>query len=338
MDKNTSATKSLFERSYKSIRFIKGKDSQEPSESIADFYRNLPPEKNTPKPKQEVERKEKVKVKEEEKTAKIKISDNKHSLFKAIESHDIEYIKRYLSEGYDPFVEDEFKWNIIMMSVSSSANDILSYLLANISDKSRLLGLIEKRDQAGNSVTSLAKKFHNKQAIEIIEDFRLERSKEEQKPIEIVINETLDSKSSYQCQICKNVFNQSKEDHLKSIVHQLNDPERASEVATSVSGSNHLKSDNKGYQMLIKSGWNETSGLGMKEQGVRNPITGKVKLNRTGIGIKTKSTNLSQSLSVKNIRLKKNNDGDNKTSLKSFKKSQRKSKTFEMKLRRYFNS
>ena len=45
-----------------------------------------------------------------------------------------------------------------------------------------------------------------------------------------------------------------------------------------------LGTSNPGYRMLVKGGWNKESGLGSREQGVRQPVRTVLKHDRLGVG------------------------------------------------------
>lgn len=267
------------------------------------------------------------------------ITSNKHNLFKAIHNNDLEYLKTYLGQGFDAFVEDDFKWNVLMVAVASRSNDLISYFLANVEDKKRVLKLIESQDAGGNSAESLTKRFGNEKALKIFNEFKSDyftKRKVKNEP-SVAVQQPSEAKleSKYWCNECNQEFNQTKTEHLKSILHQLNEKERP---LSETSGRYQLRSDNKGYQLLVKSGWNETSGLGANEQGVKNPIKGKVKLNRKGIGVPSDDKKF-QNVSLKSLKLRKNeSSGNDGISLRAYKKSKQKSKIKEKNLRRYFDS
>lgn len=337
---------------YKLIKFVKPTTSKSSnSQLLEDLYEDLPPattqttwnqtnlksrsfqDNSSPRP-QLITTKKSPPV-------SSSITSSKHSLFKAIHNNDLEYLKTYLGQGFDAFVEDDFKWNVLMVAVASRSNDLISYFLENVEDKKRVLELIENEDAGGNSAESLTNRFGNEKALKIFNEFKSDYftkrkvknepslAEQQQKPPEAKLE------SKYWCDECNQEFNQTQTEHLKSILHQLNEKERP---LSETSGRYHLRSDNKGYQLLVKSGWNETSGLGANEQGVKNPIKGKVKLNRKGIGVPSDDKKF-QNVSLKSLKLRKNeSSGNDGASLRAYKKSKQKLKIKERNLRRYFDS
>ena len=83
------------------------------------------------------------------------------------------------------------------------------------------------------------------------------------------------------CDLCK--INYSDSSHLTSIGHQSLIFSKTEKINNFYIGSNNF-----GYNLLKKSGWDGNSGLGANEQGRVHPVTGVIKKNRFGIGIKSK--------------------------------------------------
>lgn len=338
--------KSLYENTYKFINFKKSTptiESSESGESISNFYLILAKEADEKKKNQleipKIKQSESISSDKKEisrKSKRLSNNNDPNALFKAAQNGDLDFIKSYLKNGSDILIEDEFKWNLLMIAVASYSNDILSYILENVANSNILNLLISNQDSSGNSVKSLANKFKNTDALRIIENFELKQANDIKTSVSLSKNEQNVS-MRFWCVQCKNEFNQSESEHFNSIVHQLNENESAGCSSNSYSNC-CLRSDNKGYQLLVKSGWNESSGLGVNEQGVTNPVKGKLKLNRNGLGVPTvDNKNKKFERPLRNIKLKKN-DSNKTTSLRSFKKSQQKSKVKEKILRRYFDS
>jgi hypothetical protein len=92
--------------------------------------------------------------------------------------------------------------------------------------------------------------------------------------------------------------------------------------------------------MLVKSGWNEVSGLGTNEQGRIYPVKATKKDDRYGIGLdmkKRKKVSKSFNLFSRLNESKKDSKSVFK-SIKDFKKTNQKLSKFEKDFREYFNS
>ncbi len=160
-----------------------------------------------------------------------------------------------------------------------------------------------------------------------------------------------DNQQFLYCESCKKNFCLSDESHIEhvtSIVHQLNENEADCNAKKSQKINYHLRaSTNKGYQILLKSGWNE-SGLGLNEQGRVQPVKAKQKLDRLGIGVVEAEKKVSQTVfSKKLFKLQQPRETNVKSvqsdfkmfkNLKELKKKNDKSKKMERNLRSYFNS
>jgi hypothetical protein len=98
--------------------------------------------------------------------------------------------------------------------------------------------------------------------------------------------------------------------------------------------------------MMVKQGWNESTGLGAHEQGRVNPVRAQMKLDRHGIGVvrenrsKTKKTGLPvfDTSKAKIFKLKKSKSSSDGVSLKEYKKEKSRMNTLERNLRFYFNN
>eukprot|EP00833_Pecoramyces_ruminatium_P009312 jgi/Orpsp1_1/1183344/evm.model.c7180000084790.1 len=95
------------------------------------------------------------------------------------------------------------------------------------------------------------------------------------------------SNESFYCEICKMTVNVPKINHIHGIPHILSNKKMEN---NNNQAEFHLKGDNVGYQLLVKQGWDEQSGLGSKEDGRLYPVRVNYKHDKTGIGIKGKTT------------------------------------------------
>ena len=288
---------------------------------------------------------------------KLPLKKSKNEFLKAAEQNDINLIKSYLEDDFDLCECDDFKWNSLMISVCSFNNDIVKYLLEAHSNHARFRELLFAKDLSGCDAESLAAKRNNLNALEMIRQAKLKlesgndkEDKEEEeatlKQAEAEANETLF------CESCKRSFLLSDESHIQhvtSIVHQLNENEADCDMRNKRKVNYHLRaSSNKGYQMLLKSGWSEGSGLGLNEQGRTQPIRTRQKLDRLGIGVMVEAKNTPiLKKTHKLFKLKGPEEKHVKSvqsefkslqNLKAIKKKHEKMKKVERSLRNYFNT
>lgn len=272
---------------------------------------------------------------------------NKTGYLKAAQTNDLNYIKQYLDSNLILNEYDDYKWNVLMIAIASLNNDIVKYLLETQTNKPDFNDLINSKDMSGNDPESLAIRFNNKEAIKLIQNVKkmnvnsVNKNMTMNKPCEKISD-------NYYCDVCKKTCD-SYLDHIKSIPHQLNENETQQ---VSLKTNYYLRPSNKGYQLLMKSGWNESSGLGSKEQGETRPIRTRVKLDRLGIGIPDDDKD-AKSISTRSRKVfdLKRNDNQKKSGgeriedafrrAKQAEKSKtkiNKSKNFERNFRYYFNN
>jgi hypothetical protein len=84
------------------------------------------------------------------------------------------------------------------------------------------------------------------------------------------------------CELCgENIAEESLSLHYRSVLHQFNLQNKPKPIYG-------LPPSNIGYQMMLKSGWQEERGLGAEEQGRLAPIKTRVKNDKLGLGIPPK--------------------------------------------------
>lgn len=244
---------------------------------------------------------------------------------KAAQNNNFQIIDYYLTNDKTRInVKDDYNWNALMIAVTAHNNKIVEYFFEKHSDNEQFSDFVNSKDSAGNSPESLAIKMNNLTALKIIKNSNRIIKKTQPK--------TSQSKqiNEYKCDICITKTNESELEHLKSMAHLLTQNEL--EPKKEISFSYHLRSNNKGYQLLCRSGWNEQSGLGRNEQGNKFPIKAKQKLDRQGIGIEPDDKDVNKP-AAKTVKLE-----TAFKDLKTIKKRNAKLKKMERNLRFEFNN
>lgn len=324
-----SEKETLFKQNYKFIDFKKPTDQSNNSgsglniESVKEFYQNLiNSEKTFSNDKSQEERKPDLPLPSPaQPTFNIKI-DSKE-LLKAAQNNDLSLVKAYSNSGSDLLVLDSYKWNALMISIASFNNQIVEHLLTKTEDLEVVKSLLSDKDLSGNTAESLAVKFLNQEALGLIHNFNKAYTEKQNESVENTDKEIIETEDFY-CENCNKVFNSQDEshyEHITSIVHQLNQNEQDETRIKKMLANYHLRPNNKGYQLMLKSGWRE-SGLGLNEQGQVNPVRTQIKLDRYGIGIKKLSSsetpkdssgNPISARSTKIFKLKSNKSGKDTT-------------------------
>ena len=355
-------TSEMFKRNYKFIDFKKSSNESSSSaaaassaatnESASEFYlslisdENLSSTCNNEQTRSKVTKTDSLGVSSIHKPCNVQFSSK--DLFRAAQSNDLNYIKTYVDNGLDVSVLDDYRWNILMISIAAQCNKVVDYLLNDLNSPELTEKLMKNKDQSRNDSAKLAARFKNEIAAKLIKKYESDKLVKAEPKDEEDDNESV---SEFYCESCQTEFNLSDQTHLEhvtSIVHQLNETEKDRELTKKRFTNYHLRSNNKGYQIMLKSGWKESSGLGSNEQGRVNPVRAKQKLDRLGIGIekekrsdkKDRSSLLPMiDKSKKNIfKLKSSNKPGDDQSLKDYKKSKTRNERLERNLRQYFNS
>lgn len=354
---SSSYSKELFKSSYKFINFKKqssekqsekaGKESEEASdESIGEFYKKLikTPSSNSTKKSQIANAQIRNNKKGEDvQRVKEKPNFNPKEFLKAAQTNNLEFIKSYIQNEQELNVADNFKWNALMISTASSNNQIVKYLLNEQKDNKQYNEMIYMKDDSGNDAELLASKFNNLDALKLIRKAKesIEKTesdsstkKEEHGENKAEMNE------HFYCKKCRKTFDTNEQEHVKSIAHQLNELELEPCSSKSTKNNYYIRSSNKGYQLLLKSGWKESSGLGKEEQGELKPIKTTLKLDRLGLGVEAPSDmpkSKSKLIQLKTAQYNDRIESKFKKALKAKHKSE-KNKDFEKKFRSYFNN
>ncbi|GFU05779.1 g patch domain and ankyrin repeat-containing protein 1 homolog [Nephila pilipes] len=140
------------------------------------------------------------------------------------------------------------------------------------------------------------------------------------------------------CDDCKSFYKISKVAHERGITHLLTI--KKSDISTFY----HIPENNKGFQIMLKSGWDKNKGLGVNADGQKFPIKTVLKKDRSCIGKnkevpKVTHFNANDETSVKTMQHKPIRVAREKT-LKRWEriKFQAHNRRQEIRFRRLFNS
>ena len=324
---------------YKFINFIK--ETVQPSNidldgnNIKQFYEDLISESS----KEPLQRLETITKSEDkiEKKKNINRSENiinkedikklETEFLKASQNNDLKTVERYIKSGHNINVLDMFKWSALMKAVAARNFEIVRLLLENNAD-------VTVEDNSGNNAYKLAVRINDDEIKNLIIKKALS-SDDLNEEVDKVDDSNVDENSLEYCEICDKEYLKTREkSHLTSIVHIIN--ENKSENRMNIVNYT-LKSTNKGYQMLVRSGWNECTGLGSQEQGRIYPLKATKKEDRYGFGLDKKNKKFQQSHGLLSNLNRKESKSVFK-SIKDFKKSSEKFKKFERNFRQYFDS
>lgn len=182
---------------------------------------------------------------------------------------------------------DEFGWTLLMSASCAGAINCVSVLL-------QLGASWAIRDKKGLTALNLAEKNRHSKIVDFLQEWnfcyeeQLERMKNQNTETEKCLpgsattgssfEDRADSSSNY-CSACRINFRSAKEVHENSIAHL---------VCSAQFGNDKthfgIPESNKGFQLLIKGGWDKSSGLGPEGRGHKFPVKTVLKRNKLGLG------------------------------------------------------
>lgn len=165
---------------------------------------------------------------------------------------------------------DQFGWSLLMVAACAGSAKVAELLLCAGADT-------ELRDKAGHSCRLLARKRGHHNIANLIKNFVPPSSKPSQpEPVEQGMSHPVEWQL---CSVCKvSIDVNYKKSHLTSTVHQLSQCKKGCRTFFSIPGSN------RGYQLMLKNGWDGETGLGPSGSGMKLPPKTTLKRDRKGLG------------------------------------------------------
>lgn len=192
------------------------------------------------------------------------ISENsRHSIFFHAQNGNIEGIKYFLSENCSIDVQDMYGWTILMCATFEGHCDLVKYLLKKGAK-------VDIKNKQGLSALDIAVKQKNDALIDLL---RKGYVQEECVP-------KCEAEEVKFCELCNVSYVESVSVHERSIAHLF------STCDGSMSTYYHIPENNKGFQIMLKKGWDKNKGLGPEAKGRKFPIKTILKTDRTCIGSK----------------------------------------------------
>lgn len=269
-------------------------------------------------------------------------TDNRKASVNSSNQRVVHQFLRYAQEGklrpiqellsghkVDINVCDQFCWTALMCASHSGQLHIVKFLLEK--------GAIWKacKDLNGRTALDLARLSKNFDVVDYLltyNDIARTRQKNTFKN-EIWVKSW--------CSICEEEFSDSRKVHQGSTVHLFNTQRKPQRTFY------YIPEKNVGYQIMLKSGWNEDQGLGPEGIGRKFPIKTVLKRDRLGLGSKgsqeAKVTHFgpNDSHAVKRRKVKNEKQSSckpRKTSRRERLTKEEKERSWERNMRIYMNS
>lgn len=195
-------------------------------------------------------------------------------LFRAAQDGDFRMVRKAVDgEGCDVNATDNFAWTPLMCSCHAGHENIAHFLLER---GAVWYGVTDKKGRDARQLAVLSEHWDIVECLDSHGEQNAaaqESTADEECPTE-----------SY-CGDCKTTVVGTKSDHREhfcSTAH-LFAAHHSREHPAPFYG---LPTSNRGYQMLVRDGWNAKSGLGPKGEGRRYPIKTALKRDRAGVGSK----------------------------------------------------
>ena len=208
--------------------------------------------------------------------------------FRCAQDGDLNGVKSALTSGScDVNSVDQFHWTLLMCAAHAGHTHIIEHLLS--------LGAewrdhVDKRGRSAADLARLAGHLSIACLIEASDDIftqsqrprKVARRQRRESAPDIPSNSSRSSRqrTTYYCEECNQTITESiGEQHTTSTLHQFSCQHRPKVHGYGIPQSN------KGYQMMLRGGWDPDSGLGSNQEGQRYPVKTILKRDRLGFGL-----------------------------------------------------
>ncbi|KAM0732698.1 G patch domain and ankyrin repeat-containing protein 1-like protein [Formica fusca] len=222
-----------------------------------------------------------------------------NTLLKAVEQKDLKFLQKHMtSENVN--VCDDFGWTPLMSAAYCGHLEIVQFLLnlgANRRTRDRsgltaaqlalkrnylsIVALLKKKSELmcnNNQSLINVPKVNNTNALPI-KAMSMESSEHDKDVCITQEKMKLQHNPIFYCDVCKATFQETTpQKHESSTLHIFNTKPKLKHTIYGIS------KQNKGYRMLLNSGWDEEAGLGPSGKGMKYPIKTYVKTDRKGLG------------------------------------------------------
>ncbi|XP_064607530.1 G patch domain and ankyrin repeat-containing protein 1-like [Liolophura sinensis] len=256
-----------------------------------------------------------------------------NELLKCSQNGDLNNTQLCIERGANINFQDAFGWTALMSASCGGHHEVVCYLL----DKGANSLVCDK---VGKCAKMLAQEKRHWKVVSILERHNRPSSVTESDHVVPCGTKQCSEHKRFYCSVCKCEFKDTTEArHATSTVHLFNLKLEAKTTTYFIPESN------RGFQMMVKSGWNVDKGLGSEGQGRKFPVRTVMKRDRLGLGstkeekAKSRVTHFSANDQSAVKKPKVERKMRNATlSKKKRKKKECKEKEWERKLRIYMNS
>lgn len=219
-------------------------------------------------------------------------------MFRFSQDGRLDSLKKSLFCGYhDVNITDTFNWSLLMSAAFAGHIDTVEYLLSvggewrNIVDQSGLNAADLARSAGHHHIADLIENYHTHFCPPSREHSGCSHQENGHTDHSDNISSVSESqRQDYYCERCQiavplETSSAPHDKHTTSTLHQFNCQHHPSPHTVYA-----IPQSNRGYQMLLKKGWDPQVGLGSQQEGQKFPIKTILKRDRLGIGLRTRES------------------------------------------------
>ncbi|KAI2668538.1 G patch domain and ankyrin repeat-containing protein 1 [Labeo rohita] len=189
-----------------------------------------------------------------------------HKLLRCAQEGNIRALKDLLQHGCDVNFRDDFYWTAVMCASKAGQTEAVRLLLQN---GAAWVGVVDKQ---GRDARDLALKAGHQDVVRELEQFSVSEV------TDAPTTNNAESVSSQWCNVCAVHYTDSTETHNRSTLHQF------SKLRPPPTPQYCLPSSSASYKMMLRLGWDPSSGLGPAHSGRKNPVSTVLKRDQAGLG------------------------------------------------------
>jgi len=208
-------------------------------------------------------------------------STSEADLFFCVQNNQVSQFKKALDQDSSVVnMKDKFQWSLLMVAAFAGHRDMVELLLERGAEWE---GVVDRKGRGAVELARLGGFPNLADRIEISKR-RQDRSVESPRHgrEEQLVDRTgeFEDVPQYTCDCCQATMSgRCKSSHTASMVHLFN-----CQFGNKAAPSYGISERNRGYQMLLHSGWDPERGLGPYQQGKLFPVKTILKQDRAGLG------------------------------------------------------
>lgn len=205
------------------------------------------------------------KLKESHEEQNLKNYNHRLTIFHHAQQGNIAGIKYLLSKGSNIDEQDMYGWTALMCSTFEGHIAVVEYLMISGAN-------LDIKNNQGLTALDIAIRNNHVTLIHRLKNRKIETNFCKKNEVE---------KEQKYCSLCDYWYTESSSaKHETSIAHLINSKRNT------ISTFYHLPENNKGFQIMLKKGWDKNKGLGINAEGRKFPVKTVLKRDRSCIGCK----------------------------------------------------